>query len=130
MNYRNCPKRGYCEFVVIKDTKGCKVERCKFCKRKEIYRVKNGRIDSAKYARDHVRDFCQPVGATKGVYLQVYGRKRLEASLAMRRTASKNNSIEEGVYQAKQALRHARRMECQGRTEAEIQKIISETDYD
>jgi len=71
--------RGYCEFVVDTGRSDSKVqvEFCRFCHKRVHYnRDSKGRVDNARYLRDHVRDFAQPRGVTERVYRRVYGNKK------------------------------------------------------
>ncbi len=67
-------------------------EVCDFCHRRKVYRKVDGRIDNQAYLRDHVRDFCQPYGATAQVYGEIYGAMHIakrEAALKDRENRQK-----------------------------------------
>ncbi len=40
-----------------------------------------GQIDNKKYLRYHLRDFCQPYGATKRDFIRIYGEKKYQEIL-------------------------------------------------
>lgn len=120
----NCNNNDYCDFKVVVDNCEAQVEVCKRCGRKVIYNKVGGRIDNTKYLQDHIRDFCQPFGATAHVYAHVYGykkvaerRKALELRAA---TKTREQEIAEGVGEVRDALRTWKRMESQGKTDREI----------
>lgn len=49
------------------------VEVCKECGKRLITKKdKQGRMDNATYAREHIRDIAQPTGATKHIFDQFY----------------------------------------------------------
>lgn len=53
-------------------------EVCTKCGHREVYKKVDGKIDNTKYARDHIADFCQPHGATRKIYLEIYGESRIK----------------------------------------------------
>ena len=68
-----CQKNIYCQFDVVLSNDEVQVERCRNCGKKIIYNKINGKVDSAKYLRDHIRDTVQPVGRTAKLFRQFYG---------------------------------------------------------
>ena len=72
----HCRKAKYCDFVVTISNDEVQVEVCQFCGKKVGYWKEKGtgRIDNAKYLRDHVRHFCQPFGPTRKIFEEIYGR--------------------------------------------------------
>jgi len=49
-------------------------ERCERCGRRWSWIIGlDDRIDNRRYLTAHVRDFCQPHGRTKKIYLKLYG---------------------------------------------------------
>lgn len=53
------------------------VEVCVECKKKLTTKVdRHGRIDNAKYLKEHAADFAQRTGATAKIYEQVYGNRK------------------------------------------------------
>lgn len=77
--YRNCKTSAlYCDFAVNLDSETVQIETCKFCHRSVRYNKKGGKVDNARYLRDHVRDFCQRTGPTALVYEEIYGRQHVK----------------------------------------------------
>ncbi len=74
----NCKKQKWCGFEITLENDEVQKEVCRYCGKRVIYRKIDGKVDSNKYLRDHVRDFCQPWGATKRVYLELYGTKAIK----------------------------------------------------
>lgn len=55
------------------------VEVCVLCSEKKIYnKGKDGRIDNAKYLREHVASFVQPGGITGKLFEKLYGHDGVE----------------------------------------------------
>lgn len=71
----HCKKRVLCGFEVILSNAEAQVEVCQFCGKKVVYHKEpgTGRIDNAKYLRDHIRDTVQPFGRTRRLFLEIYG---------------------------------------------------------
>lgn len=70
-----CPKGELHDFNVILDNEDVTVEICRFCSKKEIYKKINGCQDNKKHLRAHLRDTVQPYGATRELFLKIYGEK-------------------------------------------------------
>lgn len=65
----------YCDFKIIKETDEVIIEVCRECKRKlKTIKGKSGRTDNKKYLEEHMRDFCQREGNTKGIFKKYYGK--------------------------------------------------------
>lgn len=111
----------YHDFKPIRDEEDAVVETCRNCHIKEIYKKRDGRIDNAKYLRDHVRDFCQPWGATKKIYLEIYGEAALKRSLQMRQ-GKPTESREDAIGAAKEDARIWERLSNRGHTEEDLQR--------
>ena len=78
-DYSRCRKKRYCDFKPIVDNSEAQVEICVQCSKKVIYRKdETGRIDNAKYLRDHIRDTVQPFGRTRKIFLEIYGDKPIQ----------------------------------------------------
>jgi len=61
------------DFVLIRDNKSFKVERCKICNiRRKYNKGYKARVDNVQYLKDHVRNYAQPTGSTKRVYNKTY----------------------------------------------------------
>ena len=49
---------------------------CKTCKKKLVTKKGNrGRIDNAKWLKEHAADFAQPTGRTAKLFKQIYGSR-------------------------------------------------------
>ena len=126
MSYESskCSVNKYCGFDVVADYPDAVIERCRYCNRRVIYNVVGGRIDNQKYLRDHVRDFCQPYGATDSVYREIYGSetlKALEKEAAEKASRAAYNKTE-AIKDARKDLKIYKRLSDKGYTFEEIQK--------
>ena len=63
----------YCSYTTVENTPDFQVEVCTECKKKQVYKKINDRVDNKKYLEDHVRDFAQPGGRTDNIFKQYYG---------------------------------------------------------
>ena len=71
-----CPKNIYCDFERTISNTEVQVEVCKNCGKKVAYpKDSKGRVEKAKYLRDHVRDTVQPFGRTRKLFLKIYGEE-------------------------------------------------------
>lgn len=97
-----------CSFKVTGDHPDAQVEICTYCGKKVIYQKEitkfeqdeNGRtiiergsrVDNAKYLRDHKRDFVQPHGRTRKLFLKLYGQQPIdELAHSLRNKKSKQD---------------------------------------
>ena len=65
------------DFAQVRDTPSFKVERCRICRlRKKYNKDAKGRTDNPEYLRDHVRQFCQETGSTRGVFAKLYRKEK------------------------------------------------------
>ena len=84
----------YCDFLQILDNHEVVVEICKECGRKIIYNKRDGRIDNAKYLKDHIRQFAQPFGRTRKVFEELYGKVGVKIAMEyLRKKQSKKTTI-------------------------------------
>lgn len=61
------------QFELIKDTKTAKYEKCVLCQvRKRWNKRTKGRIDNPEYLKAHVREYAQPNGSTKRVFMKIH----------------------------------------------------------
>lgn len=68
----------YHQYQRVSENKDGIVEICKDCKKRLVTRKdKQGRIDNTAYAKEHVKDFAQPTGATAKIFKQFYGKPRV-----------------------------------------------------
>lgn len=53
---------------------------CRLCKFRAVYpkNPKTGRLDNARYLKDHVRIYAQPGGRTGHIYKRLHGNKKLD----------------------------------------------------
>lgn len=67
-----------CDFETIVDEPEAIVEICKFCHRKAYFNKYDGNVDKRSYANTHLRDFLQPYGAMKDLYIHIYGDRPIK----------------------------------------------------
>ena len=61
------------QFEIIKDIKSAKWEKCMICgERKRWGKGNKGRVDNSEYLKAHVREFAQPNGPTKRVFMKLH----------------------------------------------------------
>ena len=77
-----------CDFSLVTDHPDAHVETCRFCGRKAIWNKVHGRIDNVRYGRAHLRDFLQPFGETRELFIKVYGTDSIERSKEADRRSS------------------------------------------
>ena len=76
-----CRKNILCNFEKEKDFPDAIVEVCTFCgKRVVYYKNKNGKIDNEKYLEDHKRDFLQPYGKDRQLFIKIWGYEGIETA--------------------------------------------------
>lgn len=74
-----CRKGVYHDYVLSRDLADALIEICRLCGKKTIYnKGPKGRIDNARYLKEHLRDTVQPWGKTKKLFFQIYGEKPLK----------------------------------------------------
>jgi len=119
-----CPRAKYHIYHVVKNHPEAQVEVCEACNHRVTYKKCDKGMDNKKYLQDHVRDFCQPYGPTRRVYLECYGEKRIKENEKKRREVA-NKSIDEifaeGVDECKEILRLWRQMDGRGYTFKELE---------
>lgn len=106
----SCPRAILCDYITTVETKDVNVTVCQLCGKKQIYHVRNGRVDNKKFYEDHLRDFLQPYGAQKELYIRVYGTsdlKKMQEHLEKKREVSKTD-IHKGARDYHQMLRENR----------------------
>jgi hypothetical protein len=60
--------------IILSDTDEAIREKCKLCKKNFVYtKDSQGRVDNARYLKDHKKLFAQPNGRTGKVYKKVHG---------------------------------------------------------
>ena len=61
------------QFEIIKDTKTAKWEKCVICGlRKRWVKGNKNRVDNNQYLKMHVREFAQPHGSTKRIFMKLH----------------------------------------------------------
>ena len=83
MDDSQCRKNFLCEFEISQDLYDALIEICKNCGKKVVYNKVDGRVDSDKYLRDHLRDTVQPRGRTGKLFLEIYGSEPIEQARRM-----------------------------------------------
>jgi hypothetical protein len=74
----NCPKAKYHSYKVLVSRPDGQKEACRYCGQVSIYRFKNWKMNPKDdYLMDHIRDFAQPFGKTKNIFLELWGQKAL-----------------------------------------------------
>lgn len=64
----------YHDYQVVGEDERAVVEVCKECKNKLV--TKKNIKDRGEYLKEHVRDSCQPAGATAKIFKQFYGEAK------------------------------------------------------
>lgn len=112
MNLENC-KTGakFCKWRTDFTNKEVLIEHCDFCNRKCVYKIGNGEfVDRSKFIHEHVRDFCQPFGPTKWVFIHVNGKEAFEKFQEMREEKElRKSKIDEYDYRFKEEVRSWKR---------------------
>ena len=68
----------YHNYERISENKDGRVEVCKICKKRLVIKKDSkGRMDNEMYAREHIRDVCQPAGVTAKIFKQLYGKPKV-----------------------------------------------------
>jgi hypothetical protein len=102
-----CKRGKLCDFNVVFHNHEVQKERCSLCGKDMIYNVIDGKIDQAKYGRDHVRDFLQPGGQA---YEEIYG-----SSWRKRKPHEKSKPTQQAIYEeAMDTAKTLSRMEGKG----------------
>lgn len=118
-NESTCKKRTYCSFKPILLAPDAQVEVCVFCGKKVIYNIRGGRIDNAKYARDHIRDFAQPFGRTAKIFREIYGKQGLigarKHATELKARKTKDQIQEDWERTSEEAKKDMRRMDDYGK---------------
>ncbi len=102
-----CAGGKLCDFNVVLHNQEVQKESCSICGKTVIYRIIDGKIDTAKYGRDHVRDFLQPGGRA---YEEIYG-----SSWRKRKPMKKSAPTQQEMYEeAMDTAKTLSRMEGKG----------------
>lgn len=83
----------WCDFKPLLDNEDVVKEVCRFCNKYMYYNKVDGRIDNKRYFRAHIRDFCQPYGVTRKIFIDLYGYKAvkdMEAPVKRKEQAKRN----------------------------------------
>lgn len=83
------------------------VDVCRACGKKQVYRIKDGKINDSRYRRDHLRDILQ---RGSSLYEQIYGKPD-----AMKEFKSREKNKREFHENTAEVVRRAMRLENQGR---------------
>lgn len=107
-----------CDFTVMLDNEEVVKERCTFCNKIIYFNKFNGRIDDRRYADAHLRDFLQPQGATKELYLKIYGNagiKRAQDYLEKKAKRENKSNTQELLEYARDVYKTNKRLESKGK---------------
>lgn len=68
-----CPINKFCDFRVVLSNDEVQKEVCRFCNKRLMFNVIDGKIDNERYKRAHIRAFVQPIGQQAEIYEMIYG---------------------------------------------------------
>ena len=88
-----CKNNIYCNFETTLDNAEVQKEACINCGKIVMYNKVRGRVDNAKYLRDHIRTTVQPYGRTGKLFRQIYGIETVE--LLRKNAEAKSKSMSE-----------------------------------
>lgn len=57
------------------------VDVCTLCGEYKSYRLIDGKMDNDRYFEDHLREFCQPYGATHDLFLELHGHNGIDRAI-------------------------------------------------
>jgi hypothetical protein len=61
------------DFVTLAEKLTYKIEKCRICGQRKRWNMGyKGRINNVEYLKAHVRNYAQPNGSTKRVYMKLY----------------------------------------------------------
>lgn len=61
------------QYEIVKDTPSAKYERCVICQdRKRWNKGFKNRVDNNEYLKAHVREYAQPHGSTKRIFMKLH----------------------------------------------------------
>ena len=98
--YINCTSAfKYCDWRTITAKPSALVEICKNCNRKEYRKIgRDGEFTyPSEFLKEHVRDFCQPVGATRHIFKEIYGKAKLDELDALREAPDQHRRNQEAL---------------------------------
>lgn len=107
-----------CDFTVLLDNEEVVKERCTFCNKLNYFNKFDGRIDNRRYADAHLRDFLQPQGATRELYLKIYGTagiKRAQEYLEKKAKRENKSNTQELLEYARDVYKTNKRLEAKGK---------------
>lgn len=98
----------FCQYRrdLFRSDRNCHVDQCVQCGKRQYYYVKNGRIDSQRYQRDHIRDYIQ---RGSPLFELIYGNATIIKGKISREEKAQN--LFENVYDA---MHRAKRLENRG----------------
>ena len=92
-----CRKGTLHKFEESRNLNDAIVEVCTICSQKRIYhKGKDGRIDNARYLKDHLRSSIQPFGRTHKLFEKVYGIDKARKEYEFHRNKKSKEKDREG----------------------------------
>jgi len=107
-----------CDFTVLLDNDEVVKEVCTFCGKKNYFNKYDGRIDNKRYADAHLRDFLQPQGGTRALYLKIYGTmgiKRAQEYLEKKAKRENKSNTQELLEYARDVYKTNKTLEAKGK---------------
>lgn len=75
-----CTKEILHDWALIGEDTKVISEECRFCLKKSHYnKGERGRINNTKYFNHHYRDYLQPIGSQRELYVRIYGIDAIES---------------------------------------------------
>ena len=121
-----CRKGILHQFERLREKSDAFIEICVLCGEKVIYRkYEKGRIDNVKYRNDHKRDFIQPYGRDKKLFIKLWVTKPLEIAEKYRDrkiTQEKMKEVKEELREKRISMRK-RAFKGLGKSDKEINTV-------
>lgn len=75
-----CRVRKYCNWKVVLSNREVQKEVCRYCGKQALYKHEAllDPKENGRYIRAHIRDFCQPFGPSRGIYIDIYGMEPIK----------------------------------------------------
>lgn len=108
-----CEKGILCDFEKSRDLHDALIEICKLCGKKVVYYKRDGRINEAKYLRDHRRDVLQP---TDRLFWKIYpeARKNIKSVEKMMEKFVEREERKKSLEELKERRKFMRRQAFKG----------------
>lgn len=69
------------DFVQLYDSPQAKIERCNICGKRVRWNKNKKRVDNVGYLQAHVRQFAQPVGSTKTIFMRLHHAEKCKIKI-------------------------------------------------